>query len=319
MTISCRCPKCDAICAFYDKNAGRVARCRACGQIFIIPSEDEAKPEKVKIEVEQGQPEPGFYRALLLDNWKIFFKVESITPLVFIGVLVIIRFLLVRSCCAEVVPEQGPLFFVEFTVRLAYLACLFAVTWGWLVGFYLNIIYETAFGIDSLPEFYLGTFLTFWWYVLKPFLIFCFTMFLVQLPYLIVRWLLGLYGITYETIWIAEFGAVTLLQVLFVGGVFCFPLAILTMAVGQDFTMLRPDWLFAPILKAPQPYLVLVALLLAASMLELHSPQLVEVSGETTITIAARLGANFSVHLFTILAMRAIGLFYRHYSCYLRW
>ena len=34
---------------------------------------------------------------------------------------------------------------------------------------------------------------------------------------------------------------------------------------------------------------------------------------------SAQLGLNLAVQVLAIIAMRSIGLFYKHYQCYLRW
>ncbi len=185
--------------------------------------------------------------------------------------------------------------------------------WGWLLGFYLNIIYETAFEIDKLPEIYLGTSITFLWYIIKPFFLFSLTMAVVQLPFIIVLVLRKDEGLTIENIRQAEFG---LLHILFILGLFLFPIAILTTAIGKDITMFRPDYLLAPVFKAFVPYVVTVLLLIAAALLETQTTQY---TGAGLLTTAGHLAINFAVQLIAIIAMRSIGLFYRHYSCHLAW
>ncbi|MBA7639498.1 hypothetical protein ES703_47156 [subsurface metagenome] len=157
MTIQFNCPNCNAVIAFDDKHCGKRARCTTCGQLFIIPSKDNEKPKKVEPPKEKGRPIPGFYRAVFVNNWKLFIKPENATSLVFIVAAVCFKFFLGERICG-----------------MNYIS--YIVVWGWLLGFYLNIIYETAFGIDKLPEIYLGTFVTFFWYIVKPFFLFFCTM-----------------------------------------------------------------------------------------------------------------------------------------------
>lgn len=297
MTIKFYCPNCDAIIAFDSKHAGKRARCLTCGQIFIIPQKDDEIPKKIKAEPEyKGEPVPGFYHAVFIDNWKLFFDPENATSLVFVAAVVCFRFFLADTYCMN------------------YLS--FVVAWGWLLGFYLNIIYETAFEIDKLPEIYLGTGPSFFWYIIKPFLIFLYTMFIVQLPFIIALALLEDKGITYENMWQVRTGLHLLLQALFIFALFLFPMAILTTAVGKDLTLLRPDYIVVPILKAFIPYLTVVALLVAASLLETLTKQF---EGSAFAITAANLALNLAVQLIAIIAMRSIGLFFRHYSCHLRW
>jgi hypothetical protein len=298
MTISFRCPKCNGLCAFDNRNAGRRARCRKCGQIFIIPAKDGEKPQKVKKPRIKTEPFAGFYRAVFVDSWKVFFKPQSVTPLVFVIAVVSFRFFLADSC-------------------LNFVSVL--ISWGWLLGFYLNIIYDTAFDVDELPEIYLGSSVTFVWNIIWPMLVFILTMVAVQFPYILASWILKRYGLFYDDIWIGEFGPISLLQVLFIFGLFLFPIAILTVAVGRDPALLRPDYLIRPIFKAFVPYIVVVGLLVVVSIFEMHTIEIDDLRGAVWPTIAVHLAANLAVQVLAIITMRTIGLFMRHYSCYFPW
>ncbi len=293
MTIQFFCPNCNEIIGFPDKHAGKRARCTSCGQLFIIPSENYKKTKKVELPKEKGEPIPGFYRAVFVDNWNLFFDSENATSLVFVIAVVCFKFFTARSpCCA---------FVTHYAI------------WGWLLGFYLNIIYETAFEIDKLPEIYLGTSITFLWYIIKPLFLFTVTMAVVQLPFIIAFVLRKDEGLTLENIRQAEFG---LLHILFILGLFLFPIAILTTAIGKDITMFRPDYLLRPIFRAFVPYVVTVLLLIAAALLETQTTQY---TGAGLLTTAGHLAMNFAVQLIAIIAMRSIGLFCRHYNCHLAW
>jgi len=293
MTIQFNCPNCNAIIAFADKHCGKRARCTTCGQLFIIPSKSNETPKKVEPPKEKGQVLPGFYRAVFVDNWKMFFNSENATSLAFVIAVVCFKFFTAGSpCCA---------FVTNYAV------------WGWLLGFYLNIIYETAFEIDKLPEIYLGTSVTFVWYIIKPLFLFSVTMAVVQLPFIIVLVLRKDEGLTLVNIWQAEFG---LLHILFILGLFLFPIAILTITIGKDITMFRPDYLLGPVFKAFVPYVVTVVLLIAAALLE---TQTIQYTGAELLTTTGHLAMNFAVQVIAIIAMRSIGLFYRHYSCHLKW
>ncbi len=296
MTIQFFCPNCNEIIGFPDKHSGKRARCTNCGQLFIIPSENYKKPKKVELPKEKGEVLPGFYRAVFIDNWKLFFDSENITPLVFVIAVVCFKFFTAGSpCCA---------FVTNYAV------------WGWLLGFYLNIIYETAFEIDKLPEIYLGTSVTFVWYIIKPFFLFSCTMAIVQLPFIITFVLLKDEGLTLENIWQAEIGFRLLLQGFFILGLFLFPIAILTTAIGKDITMFRPDYLLRPVFRAFIPYVMTVVLLIAAALLETQTTQY---TGAELLTTTGHLAMNLAVQVIAIIAMRSIGLFYRHYNCHLAW
>ncbi len=296
MTIQFFCPNCNEIIGFADKHSGKRARCTTCGQLFIIPTENYKKPKKVELPKEKGEPMPGFYLAVFVDNWKLFFDSENVTSLVFVIAAVCFKFFTAGSpCCA---------FVTHYAI------------WGWLLGFYLNIIYETAFEIEKLPEIYLGTSITFVWYIIKPFFLFSVTMAVVQLPFIITLILLKDKGLTFENIRQAEFGFRLLLQVFFILGLFLFPIAILTTAIGKDITMFRPDYFLGPVFKAFVPYVVTVLLLIAAALLETQTTQYTHAG---LLTTAGHLALNLAVQVIAIIAMRSIGLFYRHYNCHLAW
>jgi len=297
MTIQFNCPNCGALIAFDDKYCGKRARCFTCGQRFIIPSGSSETPEKIEPEKERTEPLPGFYRAVFRASWSVFIDSDNATSLVFVVAAVCFKFFLGRGiCCMNHIS--------------------FAVVWAWLLGFYLNIIYDTAYDVDKLPEIYLGTSITFIWYIIKPFCIFFFTMAAVELPFVIALTALQGQGVAYENLWQVEFGPRLLLQALFIFGLFLFPAAVLTIAVGQDFTLVRPDYLLAAVFRAPAAYSVTVVLLVAAAILEMQTSQY---AGQNVPTAVGNLMLNLAVQVIAIIAMRSIGLFYRHYSCYFAW
>lgn len=178
---------------------------------------------------------------------------------------------------------------------------------------------ENAFDIDKLPEFYLGTATTFLWYIIKPFLIFSFTMTIVQMPFILGLIFLKNYGVTLTNIWTLDLGLNTVLQVLFAFGMFIFPIAVLSIAVGEDITLLRIDYFAKPIKKATIPYMttfILMLILGAAVIITFPMQYDIEI---TTPINALYLTANIAVQLIAIFTMRSIALFYRHYNCYMKW
>lgn len=297
MAIRFNCPKCDALIAFHDKHRAKRARCLTCGQVFIIPSKDNETPQKVEPKTDKAVPIPGFYRAVFIGSWKMFIDAENVTSLAFVIAVVCFKFFLARAMCG-----------------CGYIT--FVLVWGWLLGFYLNIIYETALGIDKLPEIYLGTSITFLWYVVKPFLIFFLTVVAVQLPFIIALSLLRDKGPTVMNLWTFELGPRLILQSLFVLGLFFFPIAVLTVAVGKDITLLRPDYLLKPVSTAFIPYLIVVGLLVVVDVAETQTTQY---TGAGFSTTAAHLMLNLAVQVVAIIAMRSIGLFYRHYASHFSW
>jgi hypothetical protein len=293
VTIQFYCPKCDTIIAFDRKHCGKRARCTTCGQLFIIPSEDFETPQKIEIKVKRTDPLPGFYRAVFVDSWKLFIDSDNTTTLVFVLAAVLFKFLLGTGiCCMNIIS--------------------FVVVWGWLLGFYMNIIYETAYEIDKLPEIHLGTSLTFLWYIFKPLCIFLWTMAIVQTPFVIAFGLLQNRGLVGDNMQQVGIGPL----LLFILGLFIFPVAILTVAVGKNITLLRPDYLFKPVARAFGPYLVVVTLLVATGIIEMQTRPF---TGVNLAADAAHLVLDLVAQVIAIIAMRAIGLFYRHYGCHFAW
>jgi len=297
MTIEFNCPKCGALIAFDNKHAGKQAKCLTCGQKFLIPAESFQKAKKVEPEPEPKEdPIPGFYHAVFLDSWKVFFNSKNTTALVFVAAVVCFRFFLAQACCLNHIANF--------------------VIWGWLCGFYLNVISHTAIDDDELPEIDIGTSITFLLYILGPFFMFFFTLLLVEFPFILGMALTQDSGVTLENLWSGTTLIHRLLQTLLLGGLFLFPAAILTTAVGGAFSMLRPDYLLAPLPRAFLPYLTTVALLAAACIMEMHTTQS---TGAEPKIAATHLAMNLLVQVVAIIAMRSIGLFYRHYGCYFKW
>ena len=302
MTIQFYCPSCDALIAFDSKHAGKRARCTTCGQIFIIPSKDNEKAQKVKLQIEKGEPLPGFYRAVFVDSWKIFTSRANATGLVFVTAVVCFKFF-VRHMNYTIIIHGKSLTF-KFPVPFGTVMTIAA--WGCLFWYYMQLIYSTAFDIEELPLVQTGGIFGFGWNILKSVYIFFIVVAVLGLPYIITIAVSRKMGIEWPV----------LLHVFMLGGLFLFPMAILTVAVGKDLTMLRPDYILTPVLKAFGPYLVVAALLVAAGALEM---QTVQYDHSALGVTAGRLALNLAVQLIAIIAMRSIGLFYRHYSCHLRW
>lgn len=298
MTIEFNCPNCGALIAFDSKHSGRQARCLTCGQKLIIPAESFQKPEKIAPEPEpKGDPIPGFFRAVFVDTWSVFGDKRNTTTLTFIAAVVCFRFFLARAvCCMNEISA--------------------VIIWGWLFGFYLNVIYQTAWEDDQLPEIYLGTSLTLLWYVFQPFIVFFYTLFIVELPFILMIWLTD-YRIDSLSDIVGGGGVLGFVrQLLLITGLFLFPAAILATAVGKDVSYLRPDYLLPSAFQAFGPYITVALLLVATVFVQFHAKQ--HAGGFTVIT-ALHLALNLLGQALAIFAMRSIGLFYRHYACHFKW
>jgi hypothetical protein len=297
MTIEFNCPRCGALIAFDSKHSGKQAKCLTCGQKLLIPEASFQKPKKVSAEPEpKGEPVPGFYRAAFLDGWKLFFRPQNVTPLAFVVALVSFKFFLAQSCC------------------LQYLTPV--IVWGLLFGFYLSVITEAAIGGDELPEVEVGDSITFLWHVIAPLLTFFCTLFLVEMPLFVGLWLASDTGVTLENMGRGTTPIHVALQFLGILGIFLFPSAILATGVGRSFALLRPDYLSAPIFHAFWPYVTTLPLLAAVWFVQSQTRGF---TPGPSLAVAKDIALNLAVQAVALVAMRSIGLFYRHYSCYFRW
>jgi ribosomal protein S27E len=302
MTIRFNCPSCNELIAFADKHSGKRAHCATCGQQFIIPTEDKGKTKKIKSPKEKAEPLPGFYRAVFVDSWRLFTKEENITGMVFIAVAVCLKFFTAGMNYTMTIPGQA--YSVDLPIPIGHV--LHVAAWGFLLWYYMEIIYSTAYEQEKLPDVIVGGFYGLLWRIAKSVYIFIIILFVVELPYLITALIAS---------WMDAEWPVLLYALMF-AGLFLFPVAILTAAVGEDLTMLRPDYFLIPIFRAFKPYLVTAVLLGAAAVLQMHANQY---SGQSPAVATGHLLLNLTVQVIALVAMRSIGLFFRHYSCLLPW
>jgi hypothetical protein len=308
MTIQFNCPYCNAVIGFDDKYSGKRAQCTSCGEYFIIPAKSFEKAKKVKLEKEEiAEPIPGFYRAVFVDSFKLFtFKSQSnLTGLVFITAMVCFKFIVTKMNFH--LPLQGP--WLSFNLYFPFGWALWAASWGLLFWFYREMIYTTAFDEDNLPKATLGGFFGFYEFIWK----------IIQSLYYIFAILLAV-GLPYIFIalicWTTGFESSVLSYLLLFVALFLSPMAILNVSVGQDLTLLRPDYLVVPIFRAFRPYVVTVLLFTAAGLLQSQANQF---SGQSPPAAAGHLTLNLVAQYLMLIAMRSIGLFARHYSCHLPW
>jgi hypothetical protein len=306
MTIKFNCPYCNALIAFDSKHAGKRARCHTCQQLFFIPAKSGEKPKKFKEEeTEIAEPVPGFYHAVFVESWKIFTTQTNVTPFVFIALIVCVKFFFGYLNFTLIIPGRATS--IELPVPLGTIMTVAA--WGALFWYYMQLIYSTAFGTEELPQVYLGGFKIFVWKIFKSVYTFMIILLAVELPYIIAFLIIRKTGLETHL----------LLNMLKLACLFFFPIAILTAAIGQDLTMLRPDYLFTPVLKAFKPYLAVAAMLILVGILEMYTKQFVPSAKQPFLLITAYLFFNLVIQVVALIAMRAIGLFYRHYTCHLPW
>jgi len=174
MTIQFNCPNCDSVIGFDEKYTGRRAQCTSCGERFIIPAKDYEKAKKVELPEEIFEPEPGFYRAVFVNSWKLFIRPANATGLVFVTAAVCFKFFtghLDYSWTAGYFRFQAP---VGLVVTLA--------AWGCLFWYYMEIICSTSIEVDELPDVDMGGFFGFIWNIVRSLFIFAVTLIIAELP-----------------------------------------------------------------------------------------------------------------------------------------
>ena len=304
MTIEFNCPHCDSVIGFAEKHAGKRAQCTTCGRRFIIPEKSYAKAKIIKPPKEvPAEPISGFYRAVLIDNWKIFINPKNITGFAFILTAVVFKFFTANRNLSLFI--QGPWLSFDIYIPFGWACRVFAC--GFLFWYYREIIYSTGFDEENFPEVILGGFYSFVWKVFES----VYTLFIILL-------VVGLPAfIAYFVLYKIGSGLPVLLYSLLAIGVFLMPGAIMNIAIGKDLTLLRPDYLFKQAFRDFVPNLIMFVLLAAAIFLQVHVKQYdpLQASGDAGINLFL----NCAVQMLFVYSIRSIGLFYRHYSCHPPW
>jgi len=283
MTIRFNCPNCNALIAFDSKHSGKRARCLSCGQLFIIPSRDNETPQKLEPKIEKSKPLPGFYQAVFVDSWKLFINPSNATGLVFVAAAVCFKFFTGHTDYSF---NMG---MGRFQAPVGQIVTVAA--WGCLFWYYMEIIYSAAFDIGRLPDVYMGGLFGFMWNIIKSVFLFAASLIAVLLPCIIAIVISNKIGTEWPI----------LTNILAIAGLFVFPMAILTLSIGRDITMV---------------FQVVVGLFILAWQLQLWTAGYGRLLYKPTTVVALHLLANLTVQVIAIIAMRTIGLFYRHYSCH---
>ena len=193
---------------------------------------------------------------------------------------------------------------MNFYIPLGWI--LRAEVWGFLFWYYSEMIYSTGFDDKNFPEVILGGFYGLLWKIVKSLYTLFVILLVVWLPFIIT------YLISKKTQ--AELSI--LISVFKYCGIFLLPIAILNAAVGRDLTLLRPDYFLTAIFRVFIPYLVPAIILGAAVILQMKTRQFSRTDSSGTVYY---LLLNIAIQMIFIIAMRSIGLFYRHYSCHFKW
>ena len=296
MSISLYCPKCDNFCSFNDKYAGKRARCQACDQEFIIPSEDGGQAKKIK--ARRGDPLPGFWTGAMAGTVRQFVKPQNITGLIFIFAAMGLKFF--------ISPANADSRICVFIIPIGSISEL--ICWGCMCWYFMEIITTVSDEEDELPGIDIGAGFEFLWNVIKSLYLFILALFVVELPFLLASQLLVRNG--YDNFF-ARYGLLLI-------GLFPFPMAVLVVSIARGFWMVFwPMNIIRPIVRAFPAYVFTAFFVIMTANLHIIILNYAEIEIKSNSSIAMHLVANLAVGLLSIIAMRFVGLLGRHYSCYL--
>lgn len=272
-----------------------------CREQFIIPSAESQKAQKA--EEEMGEPLGGYYRAVFIDSWGMFFRRENIVSLVFIIAVVCFKFFMGHINPSFKAPGLAINIPIDWIVMF--------VCWGYIFWFYMTMIESTVMDSDDMPEIDVGAGLVFFWTLFKSIYLFIVAIILAQIPFLIILSILqSRLGI----------GWVWLRHAFVLAGFFFAPMTLLTISSAKETWMvLRPDYIVVPIFKALGAYLVCAGFMGAAGLLQFLTVEYGAVEGASQWVIVGHLLFDIFAVMIAIVAMRSVGLFFRHYECYFLW
>lgn len=311
-----------------DSAAGKKARCKQCRLVFVVPGTppatrrpppqpeppaeaappDERGDEPVEIRMPQevsetiytvpgrmdfhdeiSGPESPFWKDLL-SSFTFFIEPGNLITL------------LVITAAQFGLAALGYLPFIWFLHFGEYILLA-----GFLCAFYFAIIRETASGEDDLPTVWFSHILD---DLIVPLLEFGCTFLAAFMPVVVLAFLDWYYSwsIPGMAFWI-----------LAIGGCLLWPAIILTVALGGGVGSLMPHHVVLTPLAAPLAYLASCATILVAMAL-LIVPDLPQV--RVYVLQGGLVGSLFTSVLNVyacVVAMRAIGLYYRHFKHKFPW
>ena len=303
MSIQFNCPQCQNLIAFEDQHAGKYAHCEVCQQRFVIPNVTGDPAKKIAPEpTEEDLPKPDFYRAALVESWRLFVRPGSATGLVFVVAALSFKFF-----CAHIdySVTLGPYFRLQlpvgWVIRLA--------AWGGLFWYYLEVISDTAMDLDEFPGIDIEGFFEWAWAIIRSLSMFACVLVVSQLPTIGWRMLSGVSP--QETSIVAT--------ALSCAGLFFVPIFILMVGAGTGIdTVVHPSALWRPIRQAFGPYLLIVLLVIGTWQGLMLMRNYGDLKRPDETTIALHLGLQIVCQGLALYTARVMGLFYRHFQCYMR-
>ncbi len=306
MAIEFNCPKCEALIAFAEKHAGRRARCVKCDHRFIIPEASFQRPvhtSQPKDKPELSTPLPGFYHAALVQSWGLLFRSDALMGLALICAAVCFKFYVAHIDYSFVLMDR-------LSIILPFGLIVRMLCWGFLFWYYMESIMLGALDVEALPDVEIDGYGDFIKKSVGSVFAFFTVLLFSMLPTILYLVITG----RGHSPGMAN-GLVNL-------GLFFLPMGILAVGVNRDTQILyRIDILFAPVTKAFFPYLTCVAMVMLVWFLQMKmynagDPALADASG---LIKSMYLSFHLAIQILTLVAMRSLGLYYKHHQCYFKW
>jgi hypothetical protein len=326
--VQCSCGK---RLAFPDGTEGRYGKCKQCGQPVLIEQQtQDAQPDPAAggggeqpastAYADNPQWLPGYRgqggdavvradgqhvrpRGFWSDVGRSFVFFTDTDNLFSFLIVVVVNALIRMS---DVMAVLGAFAFGMF-VGAWILRC-------WLFAFLINTITEIARGEDTLPSVSVSDV---WEDLVRPAWLFVASMVLVEIPAIVLL------------VARPDTTAIHLPWILALVGLFCWPAAILMVAIGDGFRALWPHLVLRTILSAFGAYVAVWCLLLLAA-LPIFLPILVKAgyvpgwpvafgdAGGPARIVSGLLGCVAESYTMVV-SMRLIGLYYRHFKGRFPW
>ena len=295
-----QCPKCGHVCTFPKADSGREGICAECREHFVISVESSCKP---KIVNELGEPLEGFYRSVTVGNLKALVAPTSVTSVIWLAAITALRFFVGHTDYSFNVPGlRIPLPTGQITT---------IITVGVSFWDFMETIRWAVFDENDLPEVVISFDAGFGlaWDVMKSIWLFLTALIIALLPFMYIANKLP-----------DDLRQSPLFHLIILPGLFIFPMTLLLISAGKELWMaIRPDYIIRPILKAPLPYTIIVILFGVSYLCHILTLGYGSLKDPTYLSIALHLIADIASVFLTLLAMRSIGLFCKHYNCYMPW
>ncbi|UCG31802.1 MAG: hypothetical protein JSU68_09045 [Phycisphaerales bacterium] len=308
MSIEVVCEQCGTVLRAPDDAAGRVGRCKSCGQRMRVPTRrQQAEREAREVDPWFGtqrraeefgavqQPVRGFWsdaaRSFVLGG-----KAVNLIALVMTWILLVVFWLLGFAAYGGM-----------FGMLLMLLGRFFVA--GWLCAYLINVITETAGGEDEMPAWEMAA--DKWEGIVVPFFSFALSLLGVLLPAIVCSIAANVTGsepLAYVAVGLA------------LAGVFAWPAALLVVSIGGVSAAFQLDAIVLTIVRSFLPYVAVVGLIvLTVGGQGWAASKLAE--GEKTFgQMAGVIAVQQLLMAWAILVtMRCIGLYYRHFKNRFPW